>query len=91
MKTIDVCLSPELMHLYDVRDRTVVVVDILRATSCMVTAFANGVDSITPFANLDQCLKMKTRGYITFSLRIYRQPSAGHEACLYHHQRHTGH
>ena len=65
MKTIDVCLSPELMHLYDVRDRTVVVVDILRATSCMVTAFANGVESITPFANLEQCLKMKTRGYIT--------------------------
>ena len=26
MKTIDVCLSPDLMHLYDVRDRTVVVV-----------------------------------------------------------------
>jgi 2-phosphosulfolactate phosphatase len=65
MKTIDVCLSPELMHLYDVRNRTVVVVDILRATSCMVTAFANGVESITPFADLEQCLKMKTRGYIT--------------------------
>jgi 2-phosphosulfolactate phosphatase len=65
MKTIDVCLSPELMHLYDVRNRTVVVVDILRATSCMVTAFANGVESITPFADLDQCLKMKTKGYIT--------------------------
>lgn len=65
MKTIDVCLSPELMHLYDVRNRTVVVVDILRATSCMVTAFANGVESITPFADLEQCLKMKTRGYVT--------------------------
>jgi 2-phosphosulfolactate phosphatase len=65
MKTIDVCLSPELMHLYDVKNRTVVVVDILRATSCMVTAFANGVESITPVADLDQCLKMKTRGYIT--------------------------
>ena len=51
MKTIDVCVSPELMHLYDVSDRTVVVVDILRATSCMVTAFAHGVQSITPFAN----------------------------------------
>ena len=64
MKTIDVCLSPELMHLYDVRDRTVVVVDILRATSCMVTAFAHGVESITPVANLEQCRKMKTQGYV---------------------------
>ena len=65
MKTIDVCLSPDLMHLYDVQDRTVVVVDILRATSCMVTAFANGVDSITPFSNLEACKSMKTKGYIT--------------------------
>ncbi|SRR5258708_1734361 len=65
MKTIDVCLSPELMHLYDVKDRTVVVVDILRATSCMVTAFANGVESITPFANLNDCRAMKTKGFIT--------------------------
>jgi 2-phosphosulfolactate phosphatase len=65
MKTIDVCLSPELMHLYDVSDRTVVVVDILRATSCMVTAFAHGAESITPFASLDECRKMKLKGYIT--------------------------
>ncbi len=65
MKSIDVCLSPELMHLYDVRDRTVVVVDILRATSCMVTAFAHGVESITPFADLTACQAMKGKGYIT--------------------------
>ncbi|MBA4144557.1 MAG: 2-phosphosulfolactate phosphatase [Azospira oryzae] len=65
MKTIDVCLSPDLMHLYKVEDRTVVVVDILRATSCMVTAFAHGVESITPFANLDMCREMRGQGYIT--------------------------
>lgn len=64
MKTIDVCLSPELMHLYHVRDRTVVVVDILRATSCMVTAFAHGVESITPVADLNACRMMKSRGYM---------------------------
>jgi len=65
MKTIDVCLSPDLMHLYPVHDRTVVVVDILRATSCMVTAFAHGVESITPFANLEMCKDMQLQGYIT--------------------------
>jgi len=65
MKSIDVCLSPELMHLYDVKDRTVVVVDILRATSCMVTAFAHGVESITPFSDLSSCQAMKSKGYIT--------------------------
>lgn len=65
VKTIDVCLSPDLMHLYTVADRTVVVVDIFRATSCMVTALANGVDSITPFASLEECRAMKNSGYHT--------------------------
>ena len=65
MKSIDVCLSPELIHLYNVKDKTIVVVDILRATSCMVTAFAHGVKSIVPIANLDDCLRLKSKGYIT--------------------------
>lgn len=65
MKTIDVCLSPDLMHLYPVSDRVVVVVDILRATSCMVTALAHGVKSIRPFANLEECRAMKAQGYFT--------------------------
>jgi 2-phosphosulfolactate phosphatase len=65
MRTVDVCLSPDMMHLYEIGDRTVVVVDILRATSCMVTAFAHGVHHIIPFANLENCLAMKTHGYIT--------------------------
>ncbi|MBL0742508.1 2-phosphosulfolactate phosphatase [Chryseolinea lacunae] len=65
MKTIDVCLSPDLMHLYSVQDRTVVVVDIFRATSCMTTALAYGIDSIKPFASLDDCRAMKDSGYYT--------------------------
>lgn len=65
MKTIDVCLSPELMHLYPVHDRIVVVVDIFRATSCMTTAFAHGIRSIAPFAKLEDCLAMKLQGYFT--------------------------
>ena len=65
MKTIDVCLSPELLHLYDTGDCTVVVADILRATSCMVTAFAHGVDHIIPFADAAKCREMKAQGYIT--------------------------
>jgi 2-phosphosulfolactate phosphatase len=64
-RSIDVCLSPDLMHLYDVKQHAVVVVDILRATSCMTTAFAHGISAIMPFANLDECLSMKSRGYFT--------------------------
>jgi 2-phosphosulfolactate phosphatase len=64
-RSIDVCLSPDLMHLYQVCDQTVVVVDILRATSCMTTAFAHGIKSITPFADLQDCLSLKSKGYFT--------------------------
>jgi len=53
------------MHLYTVQDRTVVVVDILRATSCMTTAFAHGITSIMPFAKLEDCLAKKAEGYYT--------------------------
>jgi 2-phosphosulfolactate phosphatase len=65
MRTIDVCLTPDLMHLYDVRGQDVVVVDILRATSCMTTALAHGVEAIAPFAALEDCLAMKVQGYFT--------------------------
>jgi 2-phosphosulfolactate phosphatase len=65
MRTIDVCLSPDLMHLYPVKEHAVVVVDILRATSCMTTALAYGIESITPFAKLEDCLAMKAKGYFT--------------------------
>jgi 2-phosphosulfolactate phosphatase len=65
VKLVDVCLTPELMHQYPVADRSVVVVDIFRATSCMVTALASGVASIMPFAKLEDCLAMKAKGYDT--------------------------
>ncbi len=64
-RSIDVCLSPDLMHLYPLEDQTVVVVDILRATSCMTTAFAHDIHSITPFAKLPDCLALKSEGYLT--------------------------
>jgi 2-phosphosulfolactate phosphatase len=65
MRSISVCLSPELTQLYDLSDKTVVVVDILRATSCMTTAFAHGVAAIKPIANLEECRALSSRGYIT--------------------------
>ncbi|MDN5203445.1 2-phosphosulfolactate phosphatase [Fulvivirgaceae bacterium BMA10] len=64
MKNIDVCLSPDLIHLYDLRDKTAVVVDILRATSCMTAGFANEVQHIVPFAKLEECKKMRDQGYL---------------------------
>ncbi len=53
-----------MLHLYEVTGHIVVVVDILRATSCMVTAIAHGVTHIAPFAALEDCRAMKPRGYL---------------------------
>jgi 2-phosphosulfolactate phosphatase len=69
MKQIDVCLSPELIHLYNLENSIVVVVDIFRATSCMVTAFAHGVKSIIPVAKVDECAKYQSMGYLAAAER----------------------
>jgi len=65
MKTVDVCLSPDLIHLHDVNQSLVVVVDILRATSCMTAGIANGANSITPFMDMEECMLMGAKGYLT--------------------------
>jgi 2-phosphosulfolactate phosphatase len=63
MKKIEVCLSPELIHLFELEGKTVVVVDILRATSCMTTAFAHGIEAMKPVATLEECKELKHSGY----------------------------
>jgi 2-phosphosulfolactate phosphatase len=68
-KKIDVCLSPELLNLYNLGGKIVVVVDVLRATSCMITALAEGVTEIHPVASLDECQSLKVRGYLTAAER----------------------
>lgn len=63
-KEIDVCLTPELVHLSDLSNKLVVVVDIFRATSCMVSGLASGVKSITPVATVEECLSYRPQGHI---------------------------
>ncbi|MEM9673815.1 MAG: 2-phosphosulfolactate phosphatase, partial [Bacteroidota bacterium] len=50
MKTIEVCLTPDLLHQYSVVEKVAVVVDVLRASSTMITAFAHGLDRLMPVA-----------------------------------------
>ena len=64
MKKIDVCLSPDLIHLYDLAGKAVVVVDIFRATSCMVTAFAHGATEIIPVEDVELCASYRDLGYL---------------------------
>ena len=64
MPSLEICFSPDLLHLYSLESKKVVVADILRATSCMVTGLACGVKSFTPYADLEECRQMKQQGYL---------------------------
>jgi 2-phosphosulfolactate phosphatase len=64
MRKVEVCFGPELIHLFDIEGKIVVVVDIFRATSTMVAALANGVEEILPFADLEACRLMKDQGFL---------------------------
>ena len=72
MKNIDVCLTPDLLHLHTVDNTIVVVADVFRATSCMVTAFAYGVNSIIPVATVEECRDLQQRGYLAAAERNAR-------------------
>jgi 2-phosphosulfolactate phosphatase len=75
MKKIDVCLTPELIHLYNVENSVVVVVDVFRATSVMVTAFANKVEKMFPVATLEECAIYQAQGYLAAAERDAIKPA----------------
>ena len=64
MPRVEVCLSPDLLHLHPVEGKTVVVVDVLRATSCITAGIGSGVQSITPVATLEECRALQDSGYV---------------------------
>ena len=64
--TLFTSLSPALIHLYDVTDSIVVVIDVLRATSTITTALYNGAASVIPVATVPRCIELgKELGAIT--------------------------
>ena len=50
-------LSPALIHLYDMSDSIVVIIDILRATSTITTALYNGARSVIPVDSISRCVE----------------------------------
>ena len=64
MKKIDICLSPDLIHQYDLASNVVVVIDILRASSSITTGIAHGVKAIRPVESLGECRELKLQGHI---------------------------
>jgi 2-phosphosulfolactate phosphatase len=65
MKSLEVCLTPTLLPLHEFQGKTVVVVDIFRATSTMTAALSEGVSHIYPVSDLEECKSMEKMGYIS--------------------------
>ncbi len=68
-RKLETCFSPALFVPADNIDSVVVIIDILRASSAICTAFANGVTSIIPVAGVAEAKEYKTRGYLVAAER----------------------
>ena len=56
--TLYTVLSPALLHLYDVTNTVVVVIDVLRATSTIATALYNGAKEVIPVDSVERCIQL---------------------------------
>lgn len=63
-KHIEVCFSPYLYDLHKSEFEIIVVIDVLRATSAICTAFDHGVKSIIPVDNIDLAKEYQKKGFL---------------------------
>ncbi|GGH10588.1 2-phosphosulfolactate phosphatase [Mucilaginibacter phyllosphaerae] len=60
--SLDVCLTPALIPLYNVQDYIVVVIDIFRATSSICYGIENGAEAIIPVSEVEECAAYREKG-----------------------------
>lgn len=63
-KSLEICFTPAAFDAHADSEAVVVVIDVLRATSSICTAFANGVREIIPVATVEEAREMKARGFL---------------------------
>lgn len=63
-RNLETCFSPAFYEADLHAGSIVVIIDILRATSAICTAFANGAESIIPVETVDEAREYKSRGYL---------------------------
>ena len=51
-------LSPALVHLYDISNSIIVIIDVLRATSTIATALHNGARCVIPVDSVSRCIEL---------------------------------
>lgn len=68
-RKINVCFSQTELNSHSLTQKNVVVIDVLRATSSICQAFANGVKSIIPEPELSEAKKYSAKGFIVAAER----------------------
>lgn len=68
-RKLETCFSPALFEADRHSGSIVVIIDILRASSAICTAFANGAVSIIPVAEVVEAKDYKSRGYLVAAER----------------------
>ncbi|WP_026260465.1 2-phosphosulfolactate phosphatase [Segetibacter koreensis] len=56
--TLFTCLSPALLHLFDLHNAVVVIIDVFRATTTIATALYNGAARVIPVAEVEECKRL---------------------------------
>ena len=56
--TLFTCLSPALLHLFDLHNAVVVTIDVFRATTTIATALYNGAARVIPVAEVEECKRL---------------------------------
>jgi 2-phosphosulfolactate phosphatase len=68
-RILETCFSPALFEADRHSDSIVVILDILRASSAICTAFANGAASIIPVSEVSEAKEYKSKGFLVAAER----------------------
>jgi len=60
--TIETCLTPALLPLYQIENSIVVIIDIFRATSSICYGMENGAEAVIPVAQVEECAAYREKG-----------------------------
>jgi len=56
--TLHTCISPALLHLYDLNNAIVVIIDVFRATSTIASALKNGAMAVIPVDTVPKAISI---------------------------------
>ncbi|MFM2339040.1 MAG: hypothetical protein RL115_2233 [Bacteroidota bacterium] len=59
--TLQTCISPALLHLYDVSNSIVVIIDVFRATSTIAAALYNGARCVIPVDSVPKAIDISKK------------------------------